>query len=111
MNNATVSSGTACSAEAFNEAMKLVGDFWTLHIVDVLRGQELRYCEIERALPFSNPATLTKRLKRLEEAGIVGRLVETRDKQSVTYVLSEKGAGILPLLDSIKEFTVKHIQA
>lgn len=99
-----------CSAEAFDEAMKLIGDFWTLHIIDALRSQELRFCEIERALLSSNPATLTNRLRRLEEAGVVNRLEETRDKQSVTYELSEKGKGILPILDSIKTFTEAYLK-
>ncbi len=111
MNNSIITASATCNTEAFEEAMKLIGDFWTLHIVDALRAEELRFCEIERALPSSNPATLTNRLRRLVEAGVVNRLEETRDKQSVTYVLSEKGQGILPVLDSIKAFTTAHVQS
>lgn len=110
MNNAVAPTSPTCSTEAFDEAMKLVGDFWTLHIIDALRVAELRFCEIERALPASNPATLTNRLKRLVSAGVVNRLEETRDKQSVTYALSEKGHGILPVLDSIKTFTRSYLE-
>ena len=89
----------------FDEAMKLIGDFWTLRLVDAIRDDEVRFCEIERRLPDINPATLTGRLKKLEEAGVIDRLVETQGKQSVCYALTDRGRRILPVLESIKEFT------
>ena len=89
----------------FDEAMKLIGDFWTLRLIDAIRDDEVRFCEIERRVPDINPATLTGRLKKLEDAGVVDRLIETKDKQSVSYVLTERGRRILPVLESIKDFT------
>lgn len=90
---------------AFDEAIKLIGDFWTLRLVDALRGEEVRFCEIERRIPDISPATLTGRLKKLESAGVVDRLVETKDRQSVAYALTERGRHIIPVLESIKAFT------
>lgn len=104
--NQTDSCTTPEAPDRFEDAMKLIGDFWTLGIIDSLRESELRFCEIERALPHSNPSTLTTRLKRLEEAGVITRLLETKDKQSVTYVLTQKGKDIIPVLDAIKSFTL-----
>lgn len=95
--------------DTFEEAMKIVGDFWTLRIVESLRDDELRFCEIERVIPEISPATLTTRLKRLEEKEVITRKLETRDRQSVTYLLSERGEGILPVLDAIKQFTSAHL--
>ena len=89
----------------FDEAMKLIGDFWTLRLIDAIRDDEVRFCEIERRVPDINPATLTSRLKRLEEAGVIDRLVETQDKQSVSYALTDRGQRIVPVLESIKAFT------
>lgn len=91
--------------DVFDDAMKLIGDFWTLRIVDAIRGDEVRFCEIERRVPDINPATLTSRLKKLEEADVIDRLVETKDRQSVAYVLTSRGKRILPVLESIKAFT------
>lgn len=90
---------------AFDEAMKLIGDFWTLRLIDAIATDEVRFCEIERRVPDINPATLTGRLKKLEEAGVVDRLVETQDRQSVAYTLTGRGQRILPILESIKAFT------
>lgn len=89
----------------FDEAMKLVGDFWTLRLVDAIRHDEVRFCEIERRVPDISPATLAGRLKKLEESGVIERRVETVDRQSVCYVLTNRGLGILPVLESIKNFT------
>ena len=93
-----------CSSSSLATAIELVGDWWTLYIVDVLRAGELRFCEIERSLPHSNPATLAKRLKQLESCEVIVRRVETLDKQSVTYSLSSRGIDLLPVLEAIKAF-------
>lgn len=99
------SQATCKDPVVFDEAMKLIGDFWTLRLIDAIQADEVRFCEIERRVPDINPATLTNRLKRLEEAGAVNRLLETKDRQSVTYLLTDRGRRILPIIESIKAFT------
>jgi DNA-binding HxlR family transcriptional regulator len=86
-------------------ALKLLGDYTTLRIIDFLRGGELRYTELQRALGDANSVTLTKRLKSLEAAGILLRREATFDRQSVTYSLSDTGQGLLPVLREIRNFT------
>lgn len=103
----------ACNGEAarqaFNEAFKLLGDFCTLRVIEVIGDGALRFSEIQRGLDNINPVTLTSRLKKLEEAGVISRQVETVDRQSVVYALTEKGAACLPVIDAIKTFTLQHI--
>ncbi len=87
------------------EALKLLGDYTTLRIIDFLRGGELRFTELQRALGDANSVTLTKRLKHLEAAGVLDRREATFDRQSVTYSLSDMGNGLLPVLREIQNFT------
>jgi len=87
------------------EALRLLGDYTTLRIVDFLRSGALRFTELQRALGDANSVTLTKRLKNLEAAGILDRREATFDRQSVTYSLSEVGTGLLPVLAEIQNFT------
>jgi DNA-binding HxlR family transcriptional regulator len=89
--------------------MKLLGDFWTLMIIETLRDEEKRFCQIERDLPASNPVTLTSRLKKLEMLELVVRRTETVDKVSVSYGLTPKGRAILPIIDQIKLFAENHL--
>ena len=87
------------------EALKLLGDYTTLRIIDFLRSRALRFSELQRALGDTNSVTLTKRLKRLESAGILDRREAIFDRQSVTYSLSATGLGLLPVLAEIQNFT------
>lgn len=92
------------------EGLKMLGDFWTLSIIDTLSSGEKRFCQIERELPNINPVTLTNRLKKLEQEKILMRYEETVDKLSVVYMLTDKGKGILPILRQIQIFSDKFLQ-
>jgi len=84
-----------------SEILRLLADYCSLKVIDLLRGGAMRFSEIHRALGDANPVTLTDRLKKLETAGFVLREAETLDKQSVLYSLSRTGQAALPI---IKEF-------
>ncbi len=91
------------------EALKLLGDYVTLRIVDFLRGGELRFTELQRSMGDVNSVTLSNRLKRLETAGVVEREEATIDRQSVAYKLSRLGTGLLPVLREIQNFTKRNV--
>ena len=86
-------------------ALRLLGDYVTLRIVDTLREKELRFQELRRSMEEVNQVTLSRRLKIMEKVGVLTRQVETIDRQSVTYRLTAMGLGLLPLLEDIKGFT------
>jgi DNA-binding HxlR family transcriptional regulator len=89
--------------------LKMLGDFWTLAIIQALHGDEKRFSQLERELIDANPSTLTNRLKKLEQQKIIKRKKETLDKLSVVYELTDKGKGIMPVLDQIKLFAEKYL--
>lgn len=97
------------TAKCPKRALEMFGDYQTLSIVDTLAIGEMRYCELQRALGNMNPVTLARRLKKLEDDGIVERREETVDKLSVSYRLLAKGEHMLPVLRSIKEFAEKYL--
>lgn len=92
------------SSKTCISTLKLLGDYWTLRIIDALQAGELRFCEVQRRVDNLNPVTLTDRLKKLEEAELVTRAEDTVDKISVTYRLTERGTQALPVLDAINNF-------
>ncbi len=93
-----------------NEELKMLGDFWTLAIIQAIDGGEKRFTQLERELPQSNPTTLSSRLKKLEEQGIIKRQEGIVDKLSVVYSLTKKGDGIMPILSEIRKFADKYLQ-
>ena len=87
-------------------SLKLLGDYWTLRIVDTLRDGELRFCEIQRGADGINPVTLTSKLKKMEKAGLIERKNRTLDKISVSYRLTSVGMKILPIIAEVNKFSV-----
>lgn len=92
-----------------SEALKLLGDFWILAIIQTLATGEKRFCEIERQLKNSNPTTLTNRLKVLEKHSIIERIAEKENKISVNYSLTQKGRDIMPIIHQINLFSKRHL--
>jgi DNA-binding HxlR family transcriptional regulator len=83
-------------------SLKLLGDYWTLRIIDALEPGPLRFCELQRVLDNLNPATLSGRLKKLEGTELISRHEDKSDK--VTYFLSPLGREALPVLDAFDHF-------
>lgn len=92
------------SSKTCVSTLKLLGDYWTLRIIDALQPGEQRFCEVQRKVDNLNPVTLTDRLKKLEEAGLIYRAEDTVDKISVTYRLTDRGEQTLPVLEAINSF-------
>lgn len=95
-------------AKEVNNAIHMIGDEHILCIIGNLRDGGMRFNELQRAIGI-NPATLCGRLAKLEEVGIVNKKRETVDKLSVVYELTEKGEGILPIVDAFGKFADKFL--
>ena len=86
------------------DALKLVGDYTTLRIIDFLSSSPMRFSELQRALADVNSVTLSNRLKRVAAAGLLKRSEATLNRQSVIYELSEMGNALLPVLHEMRKF-------
>jgi DNA-binding HxlR family transcriptional regulator len=91
------------------KAFEVFGDEWTLRIIDSLRNGELRFKEIQNSLEI-NSATLSTKLKSMEERSLIERNEETIDKLSVTYSLTKLGKEIIPILDTMFKFGSKLVK-
>lgn len=87
----------------------MLGDFWTLAIIQNLAIRQKRFKEIQKDINGISPTTLSNRLKRLESEKLISRKTETIDKLSVIYSLTKKGHGILPILREIKKFSTNFL--
>lgn len=87
-----------------NATIKLLGDYWTLRIIDALENGQTRFCELQRDVDNLNPVTLTARLKKLEDSGLV---VRSEVSSAVSYDLTESGKAALPVLRAIDTFSAQ----
>ena len=90
-------------------SLDVVGERWTILILrELVRFGPRKFQEFERSLPRISPNTLSARLKRLEEAGIVERRFYEQHPPRAEYVLTEKGAGLRPVLKALFEWGQRH---
>jgi len=89
--------GQACSLAG---ALDRIGERWSLLIVRELLLGPLRFSELDRAVGGAPTDVLTKRLRDLEDEGIVRRHVLDAPASGVVYELTELGQGLeRPILE------------
>lgn len=80
-----------CEATA---ALNVLGQKWVLRIIRALGERTQRFCELQDALGGTNSATLSQRLKLLEDEGLIDRRTVSTVPPWVEYSLTEKGADL-----------------
>ena len=96
--------GSACCP--IERTATLIGDRWTPLIVRDLAPGCRRFSELQRSLSGISPKTLSDRLRRLEEAGVVTRACFAEMPPRVEYRLTEKGLALLGIIESMREFGI-----
>ena len=86
-------------------ALEVIGERWTLLVIrDLLRQKARRFQDLELSLEGISPNTLSARLKRLEEAGIVERRFYEEHPPRAEYVLTDKGRALGPIVLALKRW-------
>jgi DNA-binding HxlR family transcriptional regulator len=83
--------------------LDVVGERWTLLIVQEISFRPIRYNELRRRLPGIGSNILADRLRKLEEHGIVQRVPEGIG-QGVRYELTERGRGLIPAIVELRKW-------
>ena len=92
--------------------MNLFGGKWKLPIVCMLSAKKpLRYSAIKRKLGDITNVMLAQSLKELEAAGMIHREQYNEVPPRVEYMLTEKGASVLPALGQLAEWAVGEMQS
>jgi DNA-binding HxlR family transcriptional regulator len=83
-------------------ALDVVGERWTLLIVRELLRAPRRYGELVEALPGIGTNLLVNRLRDLEAAGVVGRVLAPSPQSTVVYQLTDRGRALQPTIDALQ---------
>ena len=92
---------STCSVAACAE---IIGSKWTAVIVHDLSEGARRFSELERACPGISPRTLSERLRALEQEDLLVRRSYPETPPRVEYELTDKGRGLLPIIDAMRSF-------
>ncbi|MCV7332909.1 helix-turn-helix transcriptional regulator [Mycobacterium cookii] len=88
---------------AVGRILGLLGDEWTLLIIQQALLGATRYGEFMERLPISN-SVLTNRLRALTENGLLDRTVYRSRPVRAEYLITERGRALWPVLLSIWEW-------
>jgi DNA-binding HxlR family transcriptional regulator len=89
--------------------LDIIGERWTILILrDLVVGGARKFQDFERSLAGISPNTLSARLKRLEDAGIVERRFYEQHPPRAEYVMTEKGKDLRPVLRALLDWGQHH---
>ena len=85
--------------------LDIIGERWTILMLrDLVREGPRKFQDFEASLPGIGPSTLSARLKRLEEAGIVERRYYEKYPPRAEYMLTKKGRALEPALAALRKW-------
>jgi len=73
---------------------------WTIVVLREMFAGSTRFNVLRRGVPRMSPALLSRRLKELEEAGIIARAASVADAKLFEYHLTESGRELGPLVEA-----------
>ncbi len=81
----------------------LLSDSWTMLIMHFLIEGKKRFCELEKLLSGISTRTLTLKLNKLIEDGMI---VKNEDG---SYIATKKGKGLKVIEDSMRKYEKKYL--
>jgi DNA-binding HxlR family transcriptional regulator len=89
--------------------LDIIGERWTILILrDLFLQGPRKFQDFEQSLARISPTTLSARLKKLEEHGIVARKFYAEHPPRAEYVLTDRGRSLGPLMKMLLDWGTKH---
>ena len=93
----------------FHAAIELIGAKWSGAVLQALFTGAHRFADIKAAIPGISDVMLSRRLRELEDAGLIKRWVLPSSPVHVEYHLTQMGAEAGPVLDAVIAWSHKWI--
>ncbi len=92
-----------------HEAIQILQEKWTLHIIRSLLDGPKGFNELSRAVGGCNSATLTHRLEQLEARQLLTKTVISYMPPRSSYALSEAGVALGGVVDAIAQWGLQYL--
>lgn len=92
-------------------AAEVLGTRWTLVLLRELIAGSTRFNDLRRGVPRMSPTLLSKRLRELEDAGIVERRPAPDEPEHMAYELTRAGRELAPVVEAVGMWGQKWIEA
>src|SRR5690349_25035494 len=95
---------TVVSKCPIEDAMRVLSGRWPTLLLYYLKDGTKRFSDLQRDNPTISHRMLALELKKLEQAGIVGRTAHEGYPLRVDYDLTEAGRRLVPLIDGLGDW-------
>ena len=92
------------------KASEVVAERWTPLVLRELFSGSVRFNDLRRGVPLISPTLLSRRLKELEQAGVV-ECSRGPDRRSSEYRLTEAGLELWPVIEALGVWGKRWTQA
>ena len=82
------------------KASEVVAERWTPLVIREMIAGSSRFSDIQRGVPLMSSSLLSRRLRDLEQAGIIER-VQGEGSRSTEYALTEAGRELRPVIEML----------
>ncbi|MDQ5932658.1 MAG: helix-turn-helix domain-containing protein [Candidatus Saccharimonadales bacterium] len=88
-------------------ATEIIGDKWTPKLLRFFLAEStVRFCQLQDMTGDINPRTLSARLVRLEQQGIIVKRPTSPSR--CEYELTQKGKDLMPILNQMHSWSNKY---
>lgn len=89
-------------------ALCVLGDKWSPLMIGQLVGETSTFSDLEKRLHGISPRTLSARLDKLQNDGIIERIKYNEHPPRYKYSLTDKGRGLIEILESMAAWGEKY---
>ncbi|MCS3556284.1 MULTISPECIES: helix-turn-helix domain-containing protein [unclassified Sphingobacterium] len=90
------------------KTLEIIGGKWTMLIIFQINERTIRYGELKRCIVGISEKMLISQLKFLCDKDIVHKKSFAEIPPKVEYTLTEKGKELLPIIQTIIQYGLKH---
>jgi DNA-binding HxlR family transcriptional regulator len=91
--------------------LDIIGERWSVLILrDLFLQGARKFQDFENSLSGISPNTLSARLKRLEEAGVIERRFYAEHPPRAEYVLTANGRELGPVMKALRAWGERHAE-
>lgn len=92
-----------------DNTFKIIGRKFTVLVLrNMIYSKQKHFNEFLHTIEGINPNTLSTRLREMEENNLIERKVFHDTPVRIEYHLSEKGKDLVPILEQMAAFSMKH---
>jgi DNA-binding HxlR family transcriptional regulator len=92
-------------------AAEVLSTRWTIVLLREMMAGSTRFNDLRRGVPRMSPALLSQRLKELEEAGVVARVLSRDESGLREYHLTRSGRELKPIVEAFGIWGQRWVQS